>query len=65
MSGLFPDFPPRPEPKKPAKFAPPEKTRQRMLLSGLDCLPGQLDLFPTDGQPASDLPEKSRFESRT
>ena len=26
-------------------------TRQRMLLCGLDCLSGQLDLFQTDGGP--------------
>ena len=25
--------------------------RQRALFSGLDCLPGQMDLFPTDGEP--------------
>jgi hypothetical protein len=24
---------------------------QRLLFSGLDCLPGQRDLFPTDGEP--------------
>lgn len=24
---------------------------QRPLFSGMDCLPGQQDLFPTDGQP--------------
>jgi hypothetical protein len=24
---------------------------QRLLFSGLDCLPGQLDLFQTDGEP--------------
>ena len=24
---------------------------QRLLFAGLDCLPGQLDLFPTDGEP--------------
>ena len=26
-----------------------EKKRQRMMLTGMDCLPGQLDLFTTDG----------------
>ncbi len=25
--------------------------RQRVLLSGLDCLSGQIDLFQTDGDP--------------
>ena len=29
----------------------PDRTRQMRLFAGLDCLPGQLDLFPTDGQP--------------
>ncbi len=27
----------------------PPRLRQRQLFSGLDCLPGQRDLFPTDG----------------
>lgn len=26
-----------------------QPTRQRVLLAGMDCLPGQLDLFLTDG----------------
>ena len=30
--------------------------RQRVLLSGLDCLPGQMDLLPTDGEPDDDGP---------
>ena len=37
---------PRP---KPARFENSEE-RQRMLLAGLDCLPGQGDLFQTDGE---------------
>ena len=28
--------------------------RQRVLFCGLDCLSGQLDLFPTDGGPKRD-----------
>ncbi len=28
----------------------PENTRQRVLFSGMDCLPGQQDLFETDGK---------------
>ncbi len=28
----------------------PENTRQTVLLSGLDCLPGQQDLFERDGE---------------
>lgn len=43
--------PPRPTPWKP-RVGP--KDRQRMLLSGLDCLPGQLDLFEVDGEPDDD-----------
>jgi len=38
-----------PEPKR-APIESSGKRRQRMLFSGLDCLPGQMDLFPTDGQ---------------
>ena len=34
---------------KPLSFENSERTRQRVLFSGLDCLPGQLDLFDTDG----------------
>ncbi len=33
----------------PARFETDDKTRQKVLFCGLDCLPGQLDLFPTDG----------------
>lgn len=32
----------------PAHDAP--KFKQRVLFSGMECLPDQLDLFPTDGQ---------------
>ena len=39
-----------PATKKPWRGKEPENTRQTMLLSGLDCLPGQQDLFVTDGQ---------------
>ena len=34
---------------KPQSIKSNPKTRQKMLLGGLDCLPGQMDLFPTDG----------------
>ena len=30
---------------------------QKSLFAGLDCLPGQLDLFPTDGKERSELPK--------
>lgn len=30
---------------KPARFENSDRRRQGMLLSGLDCLPGQQDLF--------------------
>jgi hypothetical protein len=33
---------------KPWRGREPENTRQTLLLSGLDCLPGQQDLFATD-----------------
>jgi hypothetical protein len=39
-----------PAPHRPARFATDEY-RQRSLLAGLDCLPGQGDLFDTDGEP--------------
>ena len=36
----------------PKRYEPVETAarRQGMLFAGLDCLPGQLDLFETDGQ---------------
>ena len=43
-----------PPPPPPPKYTEPEPTVQRRLFSGMDCLPGQLDLFATDG-PAEDL----------
>ena len=48
MNGEFTlnNKPPRP---KPARFEANSKTRQKLLFCGLACLPGQLDLFPTDG----------------
>jgi hypothetical protein len=33
------------EPHKPQHFENAERTTQRVLVTGLDCLPGQLDLF--------------------
>jgi hypothetical protein len=38
---------PKPQPWRGRK---PENTRHTMLLSGLDCLPGQGDLFATNGE---------------
>lgn len=35
--------------QKPKAFAGQEPSAQKALLGGLDCLPGQLDLFSTDG----------------
>lgn len=46
--------PPQSSEPKPVKFFT-EKARQSVLFSGLDCLPGQQDLFPTDG-PSEDWP---------
>jgi hypothetical protein len=47
--------PPQPIPWRGPK---PENTRQTVLLSGLDCLPGQLDLFEPDGNAARTLEDK-------
>ena len=41
------NVPPEPKPRHGGK---PENTRQKMLLTGMDCQPGQLDLFETDGK---------------
>ena len=43
-----------PAPRRPAQFED-EQCRQRSLLAGLDCLPGQGDLFATDGEPDESL----------
>ena len=40
---------PEPPSQSPWRGEEPERTEQRMLLTGLDCLPGQLDLFETEG----------------
>jgi hypothetical protein len=40
-----------PEPK-PWHGGEPENTRQTVLLTGMDCQPGQLDLFETGGEAA-------------
>lgn len=41
------------------KIKPKPTHYQRKLFSGLDCLPGQMDLVPTDGDEAdeSDTPQ--------
>jgi hypothetical protein len=41
----------RPRTAAPSSFADNERTKQLPLLSGLDCLPGQLDLFDVDSFP--------------
>ena len=38
---------------------------QKVLFSGLDCLPGQQDLFPTDGTHPADRQEDSSFHYTT
>ena len=45
---------PPPSPHKPWRGEPTEQCRQKVLLSGMDCQPGQLDLFETDGKFAVD-----------
>jgi hypothetical protein len=42
--------PPQPKPRELENGA----SAQRMLLAGLDCLPGQHDLFQTDGEEDSE-----------
>jgi len=37
-------------PHKPWRGEPTEQCRQKVLLSGMDCPPGQRDLFETDGE---------------
>jgi len=39
-----------PPPKRKKIDVPNTTGTQKMLLSGLDCLPGQKDLFQTDGE---------------
>ena len=40
---------------KPWRGGEPENTRQTMLLCGVDCRPGQQNLFETDGEAARTL----------
>ena len=48
MNTLFPDIAPE-KPKAKRTAITPAGERQGLLLSGLGCLPGQNDLFATDG----------------
>jgi hypothetical protein len=42
---------PPPRATAPESLGPqPEDTRQRVLFSGMDCLPGQQNLFETNGE---------------
>ena len=41
---------PRVAPRR-MKFESSDQSQQRTLFAGLDCLPGQADLFPTNGLP--------------
>ena len=41
----------------PARFESQGST-QKVLFSGMDCLPGQQDLFPTDGRPSDSPPPR-------
>jgi|WetSurMetagenome_2_1015567.scaffolds.fasta_scaffold1387228_2 hypothetical protein len=41
-----------PPPHKPWRGEPTEQRRQKVLLTGMDCQPGQRDLFETDGHAA-------------
>jgi hypothetical protein len=44
---------PAPSPK-PWRGNEPENTQQKVLLTGMNCQPGQLDLFETDGEVVED-----------
>jgi hypothetical protein len=48
-SGEFVLSNPAPRPK-PWRGSEPENTRPMVLPSGMDCQPGQMDLFETDGE---------------
>jgi hypothetical protein len=41
-----------PPKRKPWRGGEPENTRQSLLVAGMDCQPGQQDLFETDGEAA-------------
>jgi hypothetical protein len=41
-----------PPPNKPWRGEPAEQRRQKVLLTGMGCHPGQRDLFETDGEAA-------------
>ena len=41
-----------PPPHRPWRGEPPQQRRQTVLLTGMECQPGQLDLFETDGEAA-------------
>ena len=45
--------PPEP-PRKQVKFENAEPARQNVLFAGLNCLPGQENLFATDGKEKDD-----------
>lgn len=40
------------EPQKPIRDSElrDEPSRQKVMFAGMDCLPGQMDLFDTDGE---------------
>ena len=43
-----------PPPHRPWRGREPENQQQLVLFAGLNCLPGQQDLFPIDGHTAGD-----------
>ena len=49
----------RRETARPSLFSDNERTKQTLLLSGLDCLPGQLDLFDVDSFPKETCREQT------
>ena len=58
-----------PAPQRQRRFDAGDRPRQKVLFAGLDCLPGQMDLFATDGpradekQAANVRPDSTSAES--
>lgn len=52
----------RPRNGSPSLFADNERSKQTLLLSGLDCLPGQLDLFDVDSFPKETCREQAHSD---
>ena len=49
---------------KPWRGSEPENTRQTVLLAGMDCQPGQMDLLQTDGEGADSSTQPASVAKR-